>query len=453
MNQLMTNPMFNIGMGLLSANQPSFTPQNPVNSVMQNLQYGAQLKRQQEQDAMRQKLYDIQIAGIERQNQARQSQANFLMDAYGMGGGQRGNLIATTDATQPYTQNLNALAASGITPEMIKMAAASDSPLEQFSKARTFKLEQDKVRKMQAFGEILRRTDPSSYILYSQNPEFYTQKLIEGGFESPTTSQKDYKFTVNQIKERNKIRAEKGYDPLPIPDYLTWLKDMAEAKSTRVTTNVQTGEVEDPRYADVIGESGRVVADEIQENFRNSRGRINDAGKQLSLLESMAAYGYDTGHYAKLRVKIKDAFGVEDPDVKLQKTFFTTTAKSLSDIVSKWKGAISEKEMEVFFSQIEGVDKPMFTNYAIVRMKQIQAEIAKHMVAVSPEFEAAINPKTKKPYGRTNWHLFYDWYEKNVRSDERPWLNGDWKPTVKYFKDEFEEFELEAKRKKLLKEL
>jgi len=167
----------------------------------------------------------------------------------------------------------------------------------------------------------------------------------------------------------------------------------------------------------------------------------------------MAAYGYDTGHYAKLRVKIKDAFGVEDPDVKLQKTFFTTTAKSLSDIVSKWKGAISEKEMEVFFSQIEGVDKPMFTNYAIVRMKQIQAEIAKHMVAVSPEFEAAINPKTKKPYGRTNWHLFYDWYEKNVRSDERPWLNGDWKPTVKYFEDEFAEFELEAKRKKLLGEL
>ena len=46
MNQLMTNPMFNVGMGLLSANQPSFTPQNPVNSVMQNLQYGAQLKRQ-----------------------------------------------------------------------------------------------------------------------------------------------------------------------------------------------------------------------------------------------------------------------------------------------------------------------------------------------------------------------------------------------------------------------
>lgn len=453
MNQLMTNPAFNIGMGLLSANQPSFQPQNPVNSVMQNLQYGAQLKRQQEQDAMRQKLYDIQIAGIERQNQARQSQANFLMDAYGMGGGQRGNLIATTDATQPYTQNLNALAASGISPEMIKMAAASDSPLEQFSKARTFQLEQEKVRKMQAFADILRRTDPSSYILYSQNPEFYTQKLIEGGFESPTTSQKDYKLTVNQIKERNKIRAEKGLDPESIPDYLTWLKDVAEAKSTRVTTTVNTGADEDPRFRDVIGESGGTVADELQENFRNARGRNQLATQQLSIIENMAAYGYDTGHYAGLRADIKKLFGLEDKDVQLQDTFFTTTAKSLGDIVKNWKGAISEKEMEVFFSQIEGLDKPMITNYTLIRMKQIQSEIAQHMIDVAPEFEAAINPKTKKPYGRTNWHLFYGWYEKNVRSDEKPWLNGDWKPTVKYFKDEFEEFELQARRKKMLGEL
>ena len=444
--------MFNVGMGLLSANQPSFTPQNPVNSIMQNLQYGAQLKRQQEQDAIRKKMYDIQIAGIERQNQARQSQANFLMDTYGMGGGQRGNLIATTDATQPYTQNVNMAAASGVTPEMLQMAAASGSPLEQFSKARTFKLESDKIRKMQAFGEILRVTDPSSYVLYSQNPEFYTQKLIESGL-SPTTSQKEYKYHVNQIKERNKIRAEKGLDPEPIPDYLPFLNDYHQAKSTKVTTTVNTGTVEDPRYRDVMGESGGTIADEIQENFRNSRGRNNLATQQLSIIENMAAYGYDTGHYAGLRADVKKLFGLEDKDVQLQDTFFTTTAKSLGDIVKNWKGAISEKEMEVFFSQIEGLDKPMITNYTLIRMKQIQSEISQHMIDVAPEFEAAINPRTKKPYGRTNWHLFYGWYEKNVRSDEQPWLNGNWKPTVKYFEDEFEEFELQARRKKMLGEL
>lgn len=197
--------MFNVGMGLLSANQPSFTPQNPVNSIMQNLQYGAQLKRQQEQDAMRQKLYDIQIAGIERQNQQRQSQANFLMDAYGMGGGQRGNLIATTDATQPYTQNLNALAASGITPEMIKMAATADDPMATFSAAMKHQADRRKMMTMKVWGDTLLKTKPEDYFLFQSDPEAYYAEALKQNFKSPSAAIEQYEYAIKEIdKKMNK---------------------------------------------------------------------------------------------------------------------------------------------------------------------------------------------------------------------------------------------------------
>ena len=106
MNQLMTNPMFNIGMGLLSANQPSFQPQNPVNNVMQNLQYGAQLKRQQEQDVKTQKLYDIKLAQHNMAMQRYRAEKAALSqlrrgDVYG-GSGNYANQLATPDVASGY---------------------------------------------------------------------------------------------------------------------------------------------------------------------------------------------------------------------------------------------------------------------------------------------------------------------------------------------------------------
>ena len=69
---LLGNPMFNAGMGLLSANQMSHTPPNYIDSVMRNLHMGAQYKQNQQFMNQRQQQYDMQMQQAKRQQQAHQ---------------------------------------------------------------------------------------------------------------------------------------------------------------------------------------------------------------------------------------------------------------------------------------------------------------------------------------------------------------------------------------------
>lgn len=61
---LLGNPLFNIGMGLLSSNQRSLTPQNPVNHIMQNLMMGQQLKFQSQRDQRATEKHEAEMARL-----------------------------------------------------------------------------------------------------------------------------------------------------------------------------------------------------------------------------------------------------------------------------------------------------------------------------------------------------------------------------------------------------
>lgn len=58
---LFANTPFMMGMGLLSGNQPSLTPTNPMQSVMSNMMAGQQMKAQMTQDQMAQTKYDLEM--------------------------------------------------------------------------------------------------------------------------------------------------------------------------------------------------------------------------------------------------------------------------------------------------------------------------------------------------------------------------------------------------------
>ena len=72
MEGLFGNPAFMAGMGLLSSNAQSLTPQNPMQSVMQNLQLGAQMKNQQQRTQAFQQQADAQAQRAQVQQQALQ---------------------------------------------------------------------------------------------------------------------------------------------------------------------------------------------------------------------------------------------------------------------------------------------------------------------------------------------------------------------------------------------
>ena len=438
MNELMTNPMFNVGMGLLSANQPSFQPQNPVNSVMQNLQYGAQLKRQQEQDAMRQKLYDIQIKGIERQNQARQSQANFLMDAYGMGGGQRGNLIATTGATQPYTQNLNTLAASGISPEMLQMAAAADDPMATFSAAMKHQADRRKMTTMKVWGDTLLKTKPEDYFLFQSDPEAYYAEALKQNFKSPSAAIEQYEYAIKEIDKKNaQIRKTGGTDllerPNTIKDWLTML-NRAKAPNVSVINNSGTSQTAETFMNERFFEQ---VGNELD----GAETTVNNTQYQLSLLDDLHLRGKDTGFWAEYKQEFARMIGADPQGVATTELFNSSTAEALQAQMAATKGAISDKEMNIFMKLIAGVGKGMLTNYTLVRMRQIVAQQALDMESYFPEYaEEFGQPDGKGGYKNVPWSKFKKWYQVNhdIMLPYKKEGETHWYPEVDFFRDEWE---------------
>jgi len=62
---LLGNPMFQAGMGILSANAPSLTPPNYMGGAMKGLMRGAQYAQQQKEMEMKKKLYDLQLQEAE----------------------------------------------------------------------------------------------------------------------------------------------------------------------------------------------------------------------------------------------------------------------------------------------------------------------------------------------------------------------------------------------------
>ena len=430
--------MFNVGMGLLSANQPSFTPQNPVNSIMQNLQYGAQLKRQQEQDAMRQKLYDIQIAGIERQNQQRQSQANFLMDAYGMGGGQRGNLIATTDATQPYTQNLNALAASGITPEMIKMAATADDPMATFSAAMKHQADRRKMMTMKLWGDTLLKTKPEDYFLFQSDPEAYYAEALKQNFKSPSAAIEQYEYAIKEIDKKNEqIRKEGGTNflerPNTIKDWLVML-NRAQAHNISIIDNSGTSQTAETFMNERFFE-------QMGNELDGAETTVNNTRYQLSLLDDLHLRGNDTGFCAEYKQEFARIAGTDADGVATTELFNSSTAEALQAQMAATKGAISDKEMKIFMKLIAGVGKGMLTNYTLVRMRQIVAMQALDMESYFPEFaEKFGQPDGKGGYKNVPYSKFKKWYQKHhdIMLPYKKEGETHWFPTVDFFRDEWE---------------
>jgi len=64
---LLGNPLFQAGMGILSANAPSLTPPNYMGGAMKGLMQGAQYAQQQKEMEIKKRLYDAQIKEMEDQ--------------------------------------------------------------------------------------------------------------------------------------------------------------------------------------------------------------------------------------------------------------------------------------------------------------------------------------------------------------------------------------------------
>lgn len=75
---LLGNPMFQAGMGILSANAPSLTPPNYMGGAMKGLMQGAQYAQQQKEMEMKKKLYDIQVQEAEAKREANLANKTFL---------------------------------------------------------------------------------------------------------------------------------------------------------------------------------------------------------------------------------------------------------------------------------------------------------------------------------------------------------------------------------------
>lgn len=77
---LLSNPLFNAGMGLLSANTRSTTPPNYAQSVMQSLMMGQQMKQQAEESQAMREFRQMQMAQMQAA-QAQQQQEAAAMEA------------------------------------------------------------------------------------------------------------------------------------------------------------------------------------------------------------------------------------------------------------------------------------------------------------------------------------------------------------------------------------
>jgi len=75
---LLGNPMFQAGMGILSANAPSLTPPNYMGGAMKGLMQGAQYAQQQKEMEMKKKLYDLQVQEAEDKRKANLANMTYL---------------------------------------------------------------------------------------------------------------------------------------------------------------------------------------------------------------------------------------------------------------------------------------------------------------------------------------------------------------------------------------
>lgn len=75
---LLGNPMFQAGMGILSANAPSLTPPNYMGGAMKGLMQGAQYAQQQKEMEMKKKLYDLQLQEAEDKRKANLANMTYL---------------------------------------------------------------------------------------------------------------------------------------------------------------------------------------------------------------------------------------------------------------------------------------------------------------------------------------------------------------------------------------
>jgi len=335
---LLGNPMFQAGMGILSANAPSLTPPNYMGGAMKGLMRGAQYAQQQKEMEMKKKLYDIQLEEAEAKR-AKEKQRLEVLSGFRKPDPNAPQMLKSS-AAQLYTTGnpmADELMASGQTDLAYKLMELNkgDSPITVAEGAsvvdpRTgreiFRNKPESSGGLWTVDSIKKEFDLGNY-----EPDSYELALKE--LNPSLLKEKKEKLTSqNILSEREKLY--KKYEPLQtVSMSLRQLDRLTQSASPvrDVGAIYSVVKLFDPNSVVREGEIGLLTsANSIYENMKLTMQKAEEGGaltpKLRNDLRSMAndlAELYSE-HQSKLRQKDEEFYS-DFPSINLN-TFMPVEA-------------------------------------------------------------------------------------------------------------------------------
>ena len=198
-----------------------------------------------------------------------------------------------------------------------------------------------------------------------------------------------------------------------------------------ITTNVYTGV---DYEADIKGKFATLTFDEIKgaiDDAKIAQEDIRSLKQTATLLNTIELRGY--GHvlgaggdrYANLMAwGARLGFNVDKTALATIESFFTAQGEMTLDYVQFTKGAVSEKEMELFAKMSVGLSRTLAGNKALVAMKLNAAQNVINKAEMARDFKRRVLlPKTDPNYmSPESWDTYYtNW----LNSEENSVLKGN----------------------------
>lgn len=312
MQGLFSDPAFLAGMGLLSSNAPSLTPQNPMGSVMNNLAMGQNMRMRQQQVSAQQK----QAEAMNKWRDAQLQQMNS----------QQGQRAALTDRVKMMIQN-------GQIPRKDAELALAD-PVGYITNAQKAAFSS----KSQVVGQGASLVDANGNVIYQSQKDRAPLVEINNGNAFPGLGKlsPDYGYVLDESGR-------------PVIDPQTGLPKSAVIPGSKTDMDMKAEELAKEKRADVRTVSDAEKADATLSATANIRSILESEGLPAAGTASIVPGVISSTNAGRLRSYI----GQLQSSVALEAM---VRLKEASKTGATGFGQMNQKELQLLLDDIGALD-------------------------------------------------------------------------------------------------